>query len=203
MSTVLTRSFAAPPVDRAEILRYAAARGCDDPALRALVDECLCEVEGVLCYKLCCCELPLIEREGEIALGTLKSSSATLKRALSGCERVLLFAATVGFGIDRAIARYGTLSPAKALCLQAIGAERIEALCDLFCREMSEELAAKGLLLRPRVSPGYGDLPLAMQREIFALLDPARRVGITLNDSLLMSPSKSVTALAGIAPKNT
>lgn len=203
MSAVFTKNYAAPPVDRAEILRYASARGCDDPALAALIDECLCEVEGVLCYKLCYCELPLAREDGEIGLGLIKSGSDTLKKAFSGCERALLFAATVGVGLDRLIARYGTLSPAKALCLQAIGTERVEALCDLFCRETSEALASDGRLLRPRVSPGYGDLPLELQREIFALLDPARRIGVTLNDSLLMSPSKSVTALAGIAPKNT
>ena len=203
MSTVLTRSYPAPAVDRAEILRYASARGCDDPALHALIDECLAELEGELCYKLCYCELPVAREGTQITLGTITSGSTTLQKALSGCDRAVLFAATVGVGIDRAIARYGTLSPARALCHQAIGAERIEALCDLFCREMSEELGAKGLLLRPRISPGYGDLPLSVQREIFALLDPARRIGITLNESLLMSPSKSVTALAGIAPKNT
>lgn len=51
---------------------------------------------------------------------------------------------------------------------------------------------------RPRFSPGYGDLPLSAQREIFAVLDCGKRIGLMLNDSLLMSPSKSVTAFVGI-----
>ena len=44
----------------------------------------------------------------------------------------------------------------------------------------------------------YGDLPLEAQRDVFALLNPEKRIGVTLNDGLLMSPSKSVTAIAGI-----
>ncbi len=51
---------------------------------------------------------------------------------------------------------------------------------------------------RPRFSPGYGDLTLLAQKDIFAVLDCGKRIGLTLNDSLLMSPSKSVTAFVGI-----
>ena len=41
-----------------------------------------------------------------------------------------------------------------------------------------------------------GDLSLSVQKEIFSLLECEKRVGLCLNDSLLMSPSKSVTAFA-------
>ena len=90
--------------------------------------------------------------------------------------------------------RYTSLSPAKALFFQAIGAERIESLCDTFCAELKEN----GLQLRPRFSPGYGDLPLDLQKDLFRVLDCSRKIGLTLNESLLMSPSKSVTAIIGI-----
>ena len=49
-----------------------------------------------------------------------------------------------------------------------------------------------------RFSPGHGDLPLALQTDIFRALDCPRKIGLTLNGSLLMSPSKSVTALFGV-----
>ena len=44
----------------------------------------------------------------------------------------------------------------------------------------------------------YGDLPLEVQTQFFQLLDCQRQIGLTLNDSLLMTPSKSVTAVFGI-----
>ena len=53
--------------------------------------------------------------------------------------------------------------------------------------------------MKPRFSPGYGDLSLEMQRDIFRVLDCPRKIGLTLNESLLMSPSKSVTAIIGIS----
>ena len=87
------------------------------------------------------------------------------------------------------------LSDPTTAMLQAFGAERIEALCDVFCRDIGKEL---GVRTGPRFSPGYGDLPLDAQKMIFSVLDCEKRIGLFLNDSLLMSPSKSVTAFVGI-----
>ena len=78
---------------------------------------------------------------------------------------------------------------------QAIGAERIEAVCDCFCDEIKKEFVCS---LKPRFSPGYGDLSLETQKQLFSILDCERQLGISLNSSLLMSPSKSVTAFVGL-----
>ena len=61
-------------------------------------------------------------------LGFTVTHSRDLQKNLKGCCRIILFGATVGLELDRLIARYGRLSPSKALCFQAIGAERIESL---------------------------------------------------------------------------
>ena len=128
-------------------------------------------------------------------LGFATTTSRDLQKNLAGCSSGLVFAATVGLGIDRLIARYARISPTKALLFQAIGAERIESLCEVFCRELSEDQGE--YLLHPRFSPGYGDLPLAFQKDIFARLDCPKNIGLHLNQSLLLSPTKSVTALVG------
>ena len=196
--TVCTKTYAAPPlINRREILRYAGVRG-EAPELEALLEECIAESDGKLSYKVCWREFPVKHREDILDLGFAETSSASLIRNLAGCGSVVLFAATVGIGMDRAIARYSSLSPAKALLLQALGTERIEALCDMFNEEVTREQAAMGRETRPRFSPGYGDLPLDMQKSIFAVLDCPRKIGLSLNENLLMSPSKSVTALIGV-----
>ena len=120
--------------------------------------------------------------------------SSSLSKNLSGCKKIILFAATVGIGIDRLIMKYGKIYPVKGLMMQALGAERIEALCDAFVSEMEKT----GQKMRPRFSPGYGDLPLEFQKEIFAALAPEKNIGLTLSASCLMSPTKSVTAIIGI-----
>ena len=113
----------------------------------------------------------------------------------------VIFGATVGLEADRLIKRYSRLDTARAVMLQAIGAERIEALCDAFCADIEENVAERGLFTRPRFSPGYGDLPLEIQRDFVRVLDCRRKIGVTLNESLLMSPSKSVTAIIGLSDK--
>ncbi len=196
-STICVRIYPAPPVCREEILRYAGVRG-DIPELDGILDECLLEISSKLIYKVCYGEFAL-KGDGEtLDLGFLRTCSADLKKNLSGCDRVVVFAATVGIELDRLIARYSRLSPVKALLLQAIGAERIEALCNVFSEETAAQAHDNGKFARPRFSPGYGDFALETQREFFAALDCARKIGLTLNESMLMSPTKSVTAIIGI-----
>lgn len=196
-NTVFVREYSLPPFDKREILRYAGARS-DAPEVVELMESCLDEVQGVFSGRVCYSEYPMKAFEDSLDLGFCKTESKGLCRALEGCESIILFAATVGVGIDRLIARYSLVSPARSLMLQAIGTERAEALCDIFCREIAAEKAKCGLVTRPRFSPGYGDLPLEMQRDIFAALDCPKHIGVSLGESLLMSPSKSVTAIMGV-----
>ena len=197
---VLTRTYQAPPVDMRAMLAFAGVR-THTPALEQLLQETLTESQHALSYAVCFCELPLTVIEDTVALGTATVRSHDLAAHLRGCEHAVLFAATVGHALDRLIARYGKIAPSKALFLQAIGAERVEALCNVFCDDIANAAAARGLIPRSRFSPGYGDLPLEFQREIFRILDCPKRIGLSLNQSLLMSPTKSVTALVGLFPQ--
>ncbi len=219
---IFTKIYPQPPVDRREILRYMrCGEGDTDGDIDALLDSCLAELLPLLVYKVCWRVFPLRRAEENLPssnvsvhadvqasseelldLGFLQTNSRGLARNLQDCEKLVLFAATVGLEPDRLLAKYGRVSPVKALCMQAIGAERIESLCDAFCGELQQKYAAEGLQLKPRFSPGYGDFPLETQKAVFQALDCPRKIGLSLNDSLLMSPSKSVTALAGLFPQH-
>ncbi len=128
-------------------------------------------------------------------LGAFEMHSRDLAVHLAGCKRVILFAATIGTQIDREIQKHTRLSPHRAYELQQEGTREIERFCDALCQELAKEQRAT---LRMRFSPGYGDLSLAVQRDVFRVLEPARRIGLCLNDSCVMSPSKSVTAFVGV-----
>lgn len=188
------------PVNYNEVWRYAGYIGKSkevDSSLDQLLSEVLEELKNQFAYKVCYRRVP-ISWEGEMPVLPFESQSKNLAKCLQGAEEIVMFAATVGLPIDRMIARYQRLSPAKALMMQAYGAERIEALCNTFCKEIAREVEAENKSCTARYSPGYGDLPLETQRDFFALLDCNRQVGIALNESLLMTPSKSVTAIFGI-----
>lgn len=187
----------APEWNRKEIIRYARAKS-DDPRITALIDACIAEAKPLLDYRLSYTIDDIVREDDTLSFCGINTASTVIKKAVDGCEKIILFAATIGARFDRLITRYGRLEPSKALIFQAIGAERIESLCDAFCDTIITELNASGKSLRQRVSPGYGDIPLEMQRQIFQILDCERRIGLTLNESLLMSPSKSVTAIVGV-----
>lgn len=173
------------PVDEKEVFRYSGCgNGFDiaDEALKAALTEAIKEATPLLSYGVCYRVLD--------AIPDFMKPSDNLMNLLGGCNQIIVFAATVGIGIDRLINKYGCISPSKALLLQGFGAERIESLCDSFCDEFANKTA--------RFSPGYGDVALSMQEDFFKLLAPEKRIGLTLNESMLMSPSKSVTAVFGI-----
>lgn len=186
-----------PPVRIAEVLRYAGAKE-ETPELSSLLAQILEEADRVLAPGVCWQEFPLNWDQGFPDAGFAQTVPEDLSRRLAGCSRMVVFAATTGIGLDRLILRYGKTAPTKALLLQAVGAERIEALCDAFQEQIRRKAAGEGLPITGRFSPGYGDLPLEFQRELFRVLDCSRQIGLTLTDSCMMSPSKSVTAIIGI-----
>ena len=189
----LTSELAKIPVDKREVLRYMGAKESTDE-LAALIDECIAEAVGAISAKLCFDEYAVSIDESEVDIDFCKVKSKDFAKNLNGTNKAVVFAATVGLGIDRLISKYSRLSPSKALCIGAIGNERVEALCNLFCDELKEKYKKT----HPRYSAGYGDLYLSVQRDIFKALDCTKNIGISLSDSLLMTPTKSVTAIVGI-----
>ena len=196
-SVVLTKSYTYLPFCEKEILRYAGCKEADSETL-ILLRSCIDEAKPKLSFKVCYLESEVNIKDDFTDFGAFCLQSEKLAQNLEKCKRAVVFAATTGVGIDRLIARYGHISPSKALMFQAIGAQQIEALCDSFCNDIAKEYNTN---IRPRFSPGYGDLPLAAQKDIFAVLDCEKKIGLTLTDSLLMSPSKSVTAIVGLGAK--
>lgn len=192
--TVMMKTFEAPPVCEREILRYG---GCDkaEHSITELMKSCVAEVQECFTYKVCWCETD-VSVVGDICdFGLFSVNSRHLAKTFFGCERAVTVAATVGAELDRLITKYSVVSPSRALMLQAFGTERIEALCDAFCRWYAENNNVK---LTRRFSAGYGDLPLETQKDVFRMLECEKKIGVYLNKSLLMTPSKSVTAFAGI-----
>ena len=184
------------PFDEKEILRYAMLPSFAPKPEELPLQECLKAAKGAAQCRAVWRRYPL-SRDGEtLNLGFTKTESKDLKQHLEGCGEILLFACTAGAEMDRRIARAKLLSPAKGLLMHAIGAQQVECGCDRLCASLADQFP--DWQLTDRFSPGYGDLTLEMQRDVMTALDCGRTVGITLTDSLLMTPSKSVTAIIGM-----
>ncbi|MGL5434009.1 MAG: vitamin B12 dependent-methionine synthase activation domain-containing protein [Lachnospiraceae bacterium] len=183
-----------------EILRYMGHRGQEVPdQIRQLIEECKAELEEYAQPRSIWRSYPLVVSGQAIDAGSLWTSSKSLAQNLAGCEAVILFAATLGSRVDLLLQRYGRLQVSKAVVMQAASVAMLETYCDQVNEELRIRYQQQSQHLRPRFSPGYGDFPLECQTQIAAALEMSKRIGITLTDSLLMAPSKSVTAVIGIS----
>lgn len=187
--------------DRREIYRYL-GYGIHpvDEETRRLVETCMEELEQAEAHRAVMREFPLnITGDGFIDGGCFRTRSRNLLKNLSGCDRVLVMAVTLGASVDRLLLRYGKLSVARAVVMQAAASAMVEAWCNEVCTEWKQEYEARGLYLRPRFSPGYGDFSLSCQEQILNGLEAGKRLGITLTEGGLMMPTKSVTAVIGVS----
>ena len=133
----------------------------------------------------------------ELRFADVTLTSRDLGANLAGCSKVALMATTIGPQVDALIRRYSSTDSVYASILQATGAMFIEKVVDLVNAEIKTIAGTQGLKTKPRYSPGYGDVPLEVQKDFFRLL-PCTRIGLTLMDTLIMAPEKSVTAFVGI-----
>ena len=184
-----------------EVLRYLGYRKKEaDKPIMDMISSCLQELETVIAPMQVSREYPLkLFPDDEIDGRCFCTRSKDLSRNLQNCSSILLFAATLGIGADYLIQKYSRLQMSRAVVLQAAGAALIEEYCNTSCMELSKEYESRGLYLRPRFSPGYGDFSLTCQPKILNGLEAGKRIGIKLTDSFLMMPSKSVSAVIGIS----
>lgn len=192
MNQILVKHYLNLPVNLKEVLRYLKAP--NEESVPGLMD-CIRAAGEVTGFKVVYGKFAISVDGAKIDFGLMNVKSEKLANNLSGCREAYVFAATIGARFDQLIEKYKRISPTKSLIYQALGAERIETLCDAFCDDIKRK-EERGLTMR--FSPGYGDLDLSFQKEIFRVLDPAKNIGLTLNDSLLMTPGKSVTAIFGL-----
>lgn len=187
MDGVFIQNYPPPTIDESQALRYAGCKTeqeCVVDELRACYEESKTQLSFRVCYAV-------LDTDELLALFTGQERDCLCAR-LNGAPKTAVFCATVGIGIDRLIHRYIRVSQTKGLWMQAIGAERVESLCDAFCRDLQKQYPT--LYAGARFSAGYGNIPLTVQKTVFRLLDCERKIGVTLNDGGLMTPTKSVTA---------
>jgi hypothetical protein len=183
-------------MDKAEILRYMRTNSkTQDEKILALVDDAMTTIESNVhpksLYRIFDCKVT----DDELIIDSYHFKSKRLADTIKGCNRVVLFGATLGTECDRLIKIATATDMAKAMALQATSASKIEEVCDSLEDSIKKE---HGVTLRMRYSPGYFDLDISEQKKIFELLELTKRIGLTLTDTCEMVPFKSVTAIIGI-----
>lgn len=191
-------------LDEKEILRYLGCGGKPpDAVLHKLVLSCAEELEQVATPRSISRLFPVTFLENGVRLGNITVEGRNLRQHIRGCKEAVLFAATLGAQADVLLERYSRIDMSRAAVLQAASAAMIESYCDEAEKEISAQAARRGLFLRPRYSPGYGDFPIRLQREILNTLDCPKRIGLSMTESFMLVPTKSVTAVIGLTSDST
>jgi len=133
------------------------------------------------------------DRQGELAA----SAPIAPRKAWKRVGNRAYLCATIGAEFDQWQRRLAAVSAADAYFAQSIGLDAVEKLMDELEAEVRPTLA-EDETLKSRRSPGYGEMPLGLSREILDALDATKLIGVSLTDSLLLVPSKSVTAICEI-----
>ena len=190
-------------IDKDEVLRYLGHTGQElDGQLQLRIDElcgkCLELARPDWCYGFFAVR--------EIGRGVLLPGPGItlrgmdIRRHLEGSGHCAVMAATIGIGVEQEFLRLECTSVSDALIFNAACTALVEAVCDRCEEEIRAVARGRGRTCGGRYSPGYGDLPIEQQPELLGLINAGRRLGITLNDSFMMIPRKSVTAILGIFP---
>lgn len=127
----------------------------------------------------------------------LKLLGNDIKNHLNGCFKACLFCATISNKVDMLIRRLEISDLTAALCSDALASVCIERVCDAVGREICEKMP--GTYPTFRFSPGYGDLPISVQRNFLNVLNAQKWTGLTVSESGIMLPRKSVTAIIGFS----
>ncbi len=190
--------------NRKEILRYLGYRGKPaDETVDALITSCLSELAQVSQPKSVFAQFNATIGEEIVDFAGLCITSKKLASHLRGCDRVIAFAATLGSGVDRLMARYERVDMSRAVVMQASAAALIEAYCNECCEHFAREAGEQGYFLRPRFSPGYADFSIQYQGDLLRLLDTAEKIGLSMTESCMLVPVKSVTAVIGLTREQT
>ncbi len=137
--------------------------------------------------------------EGEIITIDNKYSfvSSSLSKHLFECEKVTLLAVSLGIYLEQKIEKFQNSGKTlKVIIGDAVGSEYVEESAKYISEIIGRSIKKKGFIPTKRFSPGYGDLSLEVQNIFFEELI-LNEIGINLNDSLLMTPQKSITAFIG------
>ncbi|MBR5521531.1 MAG: hypothetical protein IKU54_05990 [Oscillospiraceae bacterium] len=189
-------------IDKKEALRYAGHKGDEltqqvSDTADKVIAGCTAAVTPRSVVRRCGIE---ITSDGvQIKNSSLKLQGEDIKKHLTGCSECYIICVTAGSGTDAYIRTMMVLDTVHGLLADGAGTAAVENCCDTVEKQLREQLKTEGKYLTWRYSPGYGDFPFTQQPQILEFLQAEKYAGVTCTDSCIMLPSKSVTAVMGIA----
>ena len=154
-------------INRDEALRYLGYKdNINIDNLTPILDKCenelLKAIEPRFIYKFF--PIKKINDTIQVENTSLVLTGNSILNHLNGCYGVILLSATLSMGADKVISEHQVNDMTSALILDSMASTAIEQVCDTAEKEIREKIS-KDNFMTWRFSPGYGDLPITIQRE--------------------------------------
>ncbi len=205
MSDQIDRAYQQLKIDVDMVLR---GQGADPaiirqrrPRLVELAEQALVEgmqlIQPVATYRI----LPVQEMglESFMLADKVWLTGSFVAQHLAGAQHIIVLVCTLGPGLENRITALSQDNPAYTFALDSFGSAAAKALRVAICAELEADAQISGLHTSIPLYPGMTDWPIEVgQPQIFAVLD-ATRIGVSLNESALMIPRKSISLLMGMS----
>lgn len=120
----------------------------------------------------------------------------SIENHLKNCEKVIFMCATLSANVDALIRKKQITSMAEAMFVDSLASAAIEQVCDMAEKNILTDF--EDYQHTWRFGLGYGDFPLEDQSDFLNVLDAGKRIGVCVNDSMMLTPTKSVTCVIGL-----
>jgi hypothetical protein len=128
-------------------------------------------------------------------------SAGRISGYIKGAGAIVIFLVTIGDGIESAASSLTKgKEPLEGYLLDRIGSFAVESLAESVEKKIRRDHARTGKSVSRRYSPGYCDWPIEEQHILAKILDFSK-IGVSLNESCMMKPKKSISAIVAIADK--
>ena len=184
-------------VDAKETRRYAGLQKADFS--EAMIEDACSEAQ-LLIQPKGNWEIYNYDSETQTILGNtpIQLQGKSIGNHLQGCEKVILLTATVGEAIEEQVTKsFEEGHYTAAILLDAAATTAVEQVADNMEKTIFNEVKRQGYMMKWRFSPGYGDWPIQQQPEILELAKGSV-IGVSLTESLMLMPRKSITAIIGL-----
>mgnify|MGYP000584404969 FL=1 len=162
-----------------------------DSNTEILLNECLKELEQVtpkFMYQIyTLTHHPLTIKELNLTI-----NYPDLIDLFDSCDRIVIIACTLGLQLDQQLRYYSKINLTKMTVMDALASSYIEIKCDEY--EAKQNFGKRTF----RFCPGYGNVPLELNKNLANALNCSKHIGLTVQESNLLLPQKSIFCLIGL-----
>lgn len=169
------------------------------PGIRERFESVLAEAPSVFEPAACYDSFPIAEYLHErvrLANGA-RIGGGPVVEVVHGAEEIVVAVCTVGPAVDDRLAEYRDADEGfQMVVLDELASWAVDQVRQQLYRRFEAEAAERGWRVSAMLSPGESAWSVSDQPALFGLLD-ASAIGVTLTDSCMMRPMKSLSLLFG------